>query len=44
MIDLWYSEYHSETIKFSVQVEKQLLSKQSLFQRIDVFESKEIIE
>lgn len=42
MIDLWYSEYHSETIKFSVQVEKQLLSKQSLFQRIDVFESKEL--
>lgn len=42
MIDLWYSEFHSETIKFSVQVEKQLLSKQSPFQRIDVFESKEL--
>lgn len=42
MIDLWYSEFHSETIKFSVQVEKQLLSKQSAFQRIDVFESKEL--
>ena len=42
MIDLWYSEFHSETIKLSVQVEKQLLSKQSPFQRIDVFESKEL--
>jgi spermidine synthase len=42
MIDLWYSEFHSETIKFSVQVEKQLLSKHSPFQRIDVFESKEL--
>lgn len=42
MIDLWYSEFHSETIKFSVQVEKQILSKQSPFQRIDVFESKEL--
>ncbi|NTW90678.1 MAG: polyamine aminopropyltransferase, partial [Erysipelotrichaceae bacterium] len=41
-MDLWYSEFHSETIKFSVQVEKQLLSKQSPFQRIDVFESKEL--
>jgi len=42
MIDLWYSEFHSETIKFSVHVEKQILSKQSPFQRIDVFESKEL--
>jgi spermidine synthase len=41
-MDLWYSEYHSESIKFSIQIEKQLYSAQSLFQRIDVFESKEL--
>jgi spermidine synthase len=41
MIDLWFTEQHSETVRFSLQVEKQLLSEQSPFQRIDVFESKE---
>ena len=40
-MDFWYSEKHTENVKFSIRVDKQLLSKQSNFQRIDVFESLE---
>jgi len=40
-MDLWFSEYHSKDVKFSIRIEKQLYSGQSDFQRIDVFESKE---
>lgn len=40
-MDLWFSEFHSKDVKFSVRIEKQLYSGQSDFQRIDVFESKE---
>ncbi len=38
-MDLWYSEYHTENVRFSIRVDKQLYSAQSEFQRIDVFES-----
>ena len=40
-MQLWFSEPHSKHVKFSVQVERQLFSAQSEFQRIDVFDSKE---
>lgn len=40
-MDLWFSEYHSPSVKLSIKVEKQLYSGQSDFQRIDVFESEE---
>ena len=40
-MDLWYSEFHTKNVKFSIKVDKQLVSLQSDFQRIDVFESKE---
>jgi spermidine synthase len=40
-MDLWYSEYHTENVRFSIKVEQQLYSSQSKFQKIDVFESKE---
>ncbi|MCL2842109.1 MAG: polyamine aminopropyltransferase [Oscillospiraceae bacterium] len=40
-MQLWFSEAHSKHVKFSIQVEKQLFSAQSDFQRIDVFESRE---
>jgi len=40
-MELWYSEKHTENVKFSIKVEQHLMSKQSEFQRIDVFESKE---
>jgi spermidine synthase len=38
-MDLWFSEYHSENVRFSIRVDKQLYSSQSEFQHIDVFSS-----
>lgn len=40
-MELWYSEKHTKNVKFSIQVDKQLYSAQSEYQRIDVFESPE---
>ncbi len=40
-MELWYTEEHSENVRFSIKVEEQLYSAQSQFQRIDVFQSKE---
>lgn len=40
-MDLWFSEFHTPHVKLSIQVEKQLCSKQSEFQKIDVFETAE---
>ncbi|WP_324824563.1 polyamine aminopropyltransferase [Sinanaerobacter sp. ZZT-01] len=40
-MDLWYTERHTDDVKFSIKVNRQLYSEQSEFQRIDVFESKQ---
>ncbi len=40
-MELWFSELHTQDVKLSIRVDKQLYSGQSDFQRIDVFESKE---
>lgn len=40
-MELWYTEQHTDDVRFSIKVESQLYSAQSDFQRIDVFESKE---
>ena len=40
-MELWFSDYHTEHVKVSVKVEKQLFGEQTDYQRIDVFESKE---
>lgn len=40
-MELWFTEKHTENVKFSIQVDKQIYSSQSDFQRIDIFESKE---
>lgn len=40
-MDLWFSEFHTDDVKLSVRVERQLYSGRSAFQRIDVFESPE---
>jgi len=40
-MDLWFSEYHTDNVRFSIRVDKQLYSGESEFQRIDVFESHE---
>ena len=38
-MDFWFSEMHTDNVKMSIRVEKQLFSGQSDFQRIDVFDS-----
>ena len=40
-MELWYTEQHTENVRFSIKVEKQLHSEQTEFQRIDVLEAKE---
>lgn len=40
-MELWYTEQHTESVRFSIKVDKALYSADSLFQRIDVFRSKE---
>lgn len=39
--DMWFSDEHTEDVKLSIKIEKQLFSAQSSFQRIDVLKSKE---
>ena len=40
-MDLWFTERHTENVRFSIKVDKQIVSQMSEFQRIDIFESKE---
>lgn len=40
-MDLWFTEHHTPNVKFSINVDRQLYSGQSDFQRIDVFDSRE---
>ena len=40
-MELWFSDYHTEKVKVSVKVQKQLFGLQPEFQRIDVFDSDE---
>jgi spermidine synthase len=38
-MELWFTEQHSNGVRFSIKVDRQLFSFKSEFQRIDVFES-----
>ncbi|MDR5587019.1 MULTISPECIES: polyamine aminopropyltransferase [Clostridium] len=40
-MELWYTEKHTEDVKFSIRVDRELYSEQSDFQRIDILESRE---
>ncbi|MGE5495482.1 MAG: polyamine aminopropyltransferase [Burkholderiales bacterium] len=40
-MELWYTEEHTESVRFSIKVKNQLYSGESEFQRIDVFDSEE---
>lgn len=40
-MELWYTEEHSENVRFSIKVNRQLYSEQSPFQRIDIMEANE---
>ncbi|HBQ87512.1 MAG TPA: spermidine synthase, partial [Syntrophomonas sp.] len=40
-MELWYTEQHTENVRFSIKVDKPLYTGQSEFQRIDVLQSSE---
>ncbi|MBF4693060.1 polyamine aminopropyltransferase [Fusibacter ferrireducens] len=40
-MELWYTEKHTNTVNFSIQVKRHFYSESSPFQQIDFFESKE---
>ncbi len=40
-MELWYSEHHSEHVRFSLKVKEQLYSKQSEFQQVDILDTVE---
>lgn len=40
-MSLWFSEYHSKHVRFSIAVEKQIFCRDSEYQKIEVFTSKE---
>lgn len=40
-MELWFTEEHTSTVRFSIKVKEQVLSKKSPFQQIDVFDSEE---
>jgi len=41
IMELWYTEEHSENVRFSIKVNRQLYSARSGFQRIDIFEAED---
>lgn len=41
MLDLWYTENHTDEVRFSIKVKKHFYSAKSEFQQIDFFESDE---
>lgn len=40
-MELWYTEEHTDNVRFSIKVDEQIYSGKSEFQAIDVFKSKE---
>lgn len=40
-MELWFTEQHTKNVRFSIKVKEQLVSKQSKFQKIDVFDTVE---
>ena len=40
-MEMWFSEFHTPDVKHSIRVNRQLYSKQSNYQRIDIFETPE---
>ena len=40
-MELWFTEDQSPNVRFSVKVDRQVYTKQSRFQRIDIFDSLE---
>ena len=40
-MELWYTEQHTDEVRFSIKVKEQLFSGRSKFQQLDIFDSEE---
>ena len=40
-MELWFTEKHTENVSFSIRIDRHIVSEQSDFQKIDVFETPE---
>lgn len=40
-MELWFTEEHTKNVRFSIKIKEQLTSRQSEFQKIDVFDTEE---
>ena len=40
-MELWYTEQHTDSVRFSIKIKEQLYSAKSPFQQIDIFDSEE---
>ena len=40
-MEMWFDEFHTENVKHSIRLKKHLFSKETDYQRIDIFESEE---
>ncbi|MCG8538746.1 MAG: spermidine synthase, partial [Clostridia bacterium] len=38
-MELWYSENHTDNVKFSLKIKEHLFSTQSNFQRVDILDT-----
>ncbi|MCD8212445.1 MAG: spermidine synthase, partial [Oscillospiraceae bacterium] len=40
-MEMWFSEFHTPDVKYSIRFDRHLFSKESSYQRIDIFETPE---
>ena len=41
-MELWFTENHTESVRFSIKIREHLVSEKSEFQQIDILESEEL--
>lgn len=41
-MELWFTENHTESVRFSIKIKRHLVSEQSEFQKIDILDSEEL--
>ena len=40
-MDLWYTDNHTDNVRFSMKVSKQLFSEESYFQKIEILQTED---
>ena len=40
-MELWFTENHTDNVRFSIKIDRQLVNVQSKYQQIDIFDTKE---